>query len=73
MKQQVLINKVFPITFLLFPVSLLIGPMISEIIMFLIIFFLIQKIKINNKKLLLIFSLFLFLILFHLYHLNILI
>ena len=59
MRQQVFINKVFPITFLLFPVSLLIGPMIGEVIMFfLIIFFSIQKIKINNKKLLLIFSLF---------------
>ena len=59
MRQQLLINKVFLIAFLLFPVSLLIGPMISEVIMFfLIIFFLIQKIKINNKKLLLIFSLF---------------
>ncbi len=59
MRQQEIINKVFPITFLLFPISLLIGPMISEVIMFfLIIFFLIQKIKINNKKLLLIFSLF---------------
>ena len=61
MKPQILINKIFPLSYFLLIISLLIGPAVSEIlIIFLIFFFFSNKYQLNDKYILIIFSLFFF-------------